>query len=149
MMFKEGKATPASGRFSSPLVRRRLPHTVYMSPQTPRKNSGRGFSRMKKKSSVPEGLIPTSPSTVSNCGDLAFNAFCEDPKNMQINEHVSYHYCISISLIICKLSHCQQASKALTMSCLYVLSQQLFDCYHLFLFFVAVRYLGVHRARIQ
>lgn len=89
MMFKEGKTTPAPGRFSSPLVRRRLPHSVYMSPQTPRKNSGRGFSRMKKKASIPEGLLPTSPTPVADCGGLAFNAFCEDPKNMQINEHVS------------------------------------------------------------
>ncbi len=91
-MFKESKSTASSagGKLTSPLVKRRIPHAssaTYMSPQTVRKNSGRGFGRMKKKPSVPEGL-GSPPPVVPDC-NLAFNAFCEDPKNIQISEHVS------------------------------------------------------------
>ncbi len=93
-LFKEGKSTASSGggRLASPLVKRRLPHVAsaaYMSsPQTVRKNSSRGFGRMKKKCSVPDGLGSRSPPPAPDCS-LAFNAFCEDPKNLQISEHVS------------------------------------------------------------
>ena len=94
-MFKESKPVTAGGaRLTSPLVRRRMPHTtsaVYMSPQTTRKNSGRGFGKMKKKASVPDGMCPQSPPPAPECG-RAFN-FSEDPKNMQISEHVSSRVC--------------------------------------------------------
>ncbi len=100
-MFKESKPSGASGggRLTSPLVRRRIPHSssaAYMSsPQTVRKNSGRGFGRMKKKSSVPDGLGAPSPGL--DCS-LPLNAFCEDAKNVQITEHV--RDCIQLYLFI-------------------------------------------------
>lgn len=85
IMFMESKTGASAGRFTSPLVRRRPANTMYMSPQTSRKNSGKGFARMKKKSSVP--LLPLSPST-SDSENLSFKKIFEDPKNIPINEQV-------------------------------------------------------------
>lgn len=89
-MFKECKpgASSSGARLTSPLIRRR-PHTsssMYMSPQTVRKNSGRSFGKLKKKPSAPDGL-GSPPAGIDR--SIAFNAFCEDPKNVQITEHVS------------------------------------------------------------
>ena len=82
-MFKEGKP---SGRLSSPLVRKRVTThgSQYMSPQTPRKNRLPGISRIRKKCSVPDDLIPAL------CADSANSSmsFCEDPRNMQVKEQV-------------------------------------------------------------
>lgn len=89
-MFKEFKPSAASGRLSSPLLRRRVPTVShqYMSPQNSRKSRIPGIGRMKKKRSVPEGLTRVgSPETAISS---VTPAFCEDPRNLQIKEQVCW-----------------------------------------------------------
>lgn len=88
MMFKEFKSSSGAARFSSPLMRRRVPTVThqYLSPQNSRKSRILGMGRMKKKISVPENLGRMGQSESS--GVSVPPSFCEDPRNLQIKEQV-------------------------------------------------------------
>lgn len=118
-MFKESKPN-SRDRLSSPLVRKRnvTCHGQYMSPQASRKTKLTGLSRMKKKGSVPDDLIPALGADTAN----ASNSFSEDPRNMQIKEHVRMpcvcmcvylmctYMCVSCNVVLIPFDICRVQS---------------------------------------
>ena len=93
-MFKEGKGLAVPGRFSSPLVRRKMPghscSTTQYTPLSGRKSRLPGLGIMKKKGSVPDELMPSATSQEpSALTPLIARSFSEDPRQVQIKEQVS------------------------------------------------------------
>ena len=92
-MFKEGKGLAAPARFSSPLVRRKMPGHSCSTQYTPlsgRKSRLPGLGIMKKKGSVPDDLLPSATSQEpSALTPLIARSFSEDPRHVQIKEQVS------------------------------------------------------------
>ena len=88
-MFKEGKGVPAPGRFSSPLVRRKLPSSTQYAPLQGRKSRLPGLGIIKKKGSVPDDLGPGPCGQETNAlTPLISRSFSEDPRHVQVKEQV-------------------------------------------------------------
>ena len=90
-LFQEGQQaqSPLSRRFTSPMVRKRLPTTsCIISPQGSRKLSHSGA---KPKLALNKRKKSTQELTRSASPDPPSFFFCEDPRNMNIKEQVCYY----------------------------------------------------------
>ena len=91
-MFKEAKGIAAPARFSSPLVRRKMPGhncSTQYTPLSGRKSRLPGLGIMKKKGSVPDELMPSATcQETSALTPLIARSFSEDPRHVQIKEQV-------------------------------------------------------------
>ena len=102
-MFKEGKGVAAPGRFSSPLVRRKLNSTQY-APLQGRKSRLPGLGIIKKKGSVPDDLGPgASGQEPNSLTPLISRSFSEDPRHVQIKEQVCCVLCVCVC--VCAYLH--------------------------------------------
>ena len=93
-MFQEGQAPSPSRRFTSPMIRKRLPTAgSIISPQGSRKLSHSGskpkISANKRKKSVQDLTRSASP-------DPPTFFFCDDPRTMNIKEQVCGFVCIGV-----------------------------------------------------
>ena len=98
-MFQEGQAPSPARRFTSPMVRRRLPTASNaVSPQGNRKLSHSGSKPKlgglaRRKKSAQELSRSASP-------DPPAFFFCDDPRSMQIKEQVCVCVCVCMRTII-------------------------------------------------